>query len=115
MPTHTRLHLQPAAHDLADLYAVLRPAAPRPWLERAACVDVAISVFYPEDGADLMEALLICGSCPVRAACLDHALATRELHGIWGGTTPEERRSMMRAGRAVVDSGTDLGQAKEAS
>ncbi|MFV9429029.1 WhiB family transcriptional regulator [Rhodococcus aetherivorans] len=33
----------------------------------------------------------VCRRCPVLAACRDHALCTRELHGIWGGMTARER------------------------
>jgi WhiB family redox-sensing transcriptional regulator len=38
----------------------------------------------------------ICASCPVRANCLVSALRTGESAGIWGGTTPEERRILRR-------------------
>lgn len=70
--------------------------ADRSWLAKAACVGVATSVFYPRyaDG-DLTEALLICRQCPVRLPCLEHAVSTREVHGVWGGTTPEARRRLI--------------------
>lgn len=116
MPTPTRLHPPPVVvHDRHENDAALRPPRPRPWLDRAACVDVAITVFYPEDGGDLMEALLICGSCPVRAECLEHAIATREWYGIWGGTTPEQRRTLAHEPPAEVNGGADLDLREEAS
>jgi len=66
------------------------------WLARAACVGVATSVFYPRyANGDLTEALLICRSCPVRMPCLEHAISTREVFGVWGGTTPEVRRRLI--------------------
>ncbi len=34
----------------------------------------------------------VCASCRVRRQCLQFAIATRQLHGVWGGTTEEERR-----------------------
>lgn len=42
----------------------------------------------------------ICRSCPVRRPCLDHAIATREPHGIWGGLNELERKQLLdrRAG-----------------
>lgn len=44
----------------------------------------------------------ICRACPVRAECLDWALATREPFGIWGGLNEEERRRIRVRGRAVA-------------
>lgn len=37
-----------------------------------------------------------CTRCPVIADCLEHALATNELEGVWGGRTPRQRRRMRR-------------------
>jgi len=34
----------------------------------------------------------VCGPCAVRANCLSYALEAMP-EGIWGGTTPEERRA----------------------
>ena len=45
------------------------------------------------------EALTICVSCPVRDACLAHALAEKERFGMWGGLTPIERRRIERKER----------------
>ena len=38
----------------------------------------------------------ICFSCIHRQDCLDFALENREVHGIWGGTTPAMRRRIIR-------------------
>ncbi len=40
-------------------------------------------------------ALALCVACPVATACLEHALRTPEPHGIWGGTTPADRESIL--------------------
>jgi WhiB family redox-sensing transcriptional regulator len=37
------------------------------------------------------EALRICASCPVRAACLAFSLSMPPQPGIWGGTTEDQR------------------------
>lgn len=66
-------------------------------------MDSPSGVFYPDDGADLLEALMICGACPVRQECLDYALTAPELHGVWGGTTPERRRHLLRTKRPHVE------------
>lgn len=36
-----------------------------------------------------------CADCPVRRSCLVGALGRREAHGVWGGTTPEERVDLL--------------------
>ena len=38
----------------------------------------------------------ICATCPVRQTCLDHALSTREGHGVWGGLNETERRAILK-------------------
>ena len=35
----------------------------------------------------------------MREACLEHALAVREKHGVWGGLTERERRRVLRQRR----------------
>lgn len=69
------------------------------WRQLARCRGVDPEIFYPiaEDDAD--EAKAICALCPVREACLEHALAYREKDGIWGGLTARERRRVLRRRR----------------
>lgn len=71
------------------------------WRKRAACRGIDVEVFYPlsEDEIDAAQAKAICEGCPVRQACLEHALAHREREGIWGGTTERERRRIVRQRR----------------
>jgi WhiB family redox-sensing transcriptional regulator len=46
---------------------------------------------------EVAAAKAICARCPVAADCLAWALGAGEPAGIWGGTTPEERRLSRRA------------------
>ncbi|HMD46555.1 MAG TPA: WhiB family transcriptional regulator [Acidimicrobiales bacterium] len=71
------------------------------WRKRAACRGLDVEIFYPatEDEADASEGKAICAECPVRQACLEHALANREREGIWGGATERERRRIVRQRR----------------
>ena len=71
------------------------------WRTRAACTGIDSDIFYPasEDDADALEAKAICAACPVQTTCLEHALASREREGIWGGTTERERRRIHRQRR----------------
>ena len=66
------------------------------WAERAACRGLVPSIFYPDTGKSSVAALRVCQICVVRSACLEHALETRETHGVWGGMTPNQRRTEYR-------------------
>ena len=39
----------------------------------------------------------ICRGCPVLQHCRDYAVAADEPYGIWGATTPQERRALRRS------------------
>mgnify|MGYP001450285291 CR=1 FL=1 len=41
------------------------------------------------------RAKAICATCSVRRDCLDYALRIREPHGIWGGLSEVERRTLL--------------------
>ena len=47
--------------------------------------------------AQLEAAKAVCARCDVRAECLSFATATVQDHGVWGGTSEEERRAARRA------------------
>lgn len=79
---------------------------PHPWMADALCRQVGSDIFYAEAPDNLRgkflaawtrnanaEAKSVCARCPVRDDCLDHAIATDERWGIWGGMTPTERRA----------------------
>lgn len=44
----------------------------------------------------------ICASCPVIAQCREHALATGELYGVWGGLGEADRRQLLAERAATV-------------
>lgn len=71
----------------------------------AACAEIGTEVFFPEGkGAALKagyaEAKKVCARCPLRAACLEVALAAEGMaivkyrSGVWGGMNPTERREI---------------------
>lgn len=70
------------------------------WRESALCAQADPEVFFPAPGGRGGEpARRICRQCPVTAECLEVALS-RPAHsdeGIWGGTTPKERRAIRAA------------------
>lgn len=74
------------------------------WTSLAACREPGVDPewFFPvgETGParrDVMAAKAVCARCPVARDCLAWALRTGEPAGIWGGTTPDERRTMRRS------------------
>ena len=73
-----------------------RPGRPD-WWRLAACRSADPDLFFPVSSAgpgreEVARAKEVCASCLVRRQCLQFALATRQAHGVWGGTTEEERR-----------------------
>ena len=70
------------------------------WRDEAACVGVPVDVFFPGVGESIWEALELCLPCPVRAECLDWCLSNLSSHydmaGVWGGTSPRDRRAIRR-------------------
>jgi WhiB family redox-sensing transcriptional regulator len=71
------------------------------WRARASCRGLDPVLFFPEDdeGPGAERAQEVCATCPVREQCLQSALANKEGYGIWGGTTPRERRRLARRSR----------------
>lgn len=86
---------------------ILATRLPGHWAEQAACIGKPIHWWFPDsdDQAGTVSpshysaARRICGRCPVSAQCLEHAVTTPEPHGMWGGSTPRERRAMRVAGK----------------
>lgn len=75
------------------------PSLPGSWVRDAACTNEDPELFFTEDSgrAGTFQSEVakgICRSCPVRLACLQHALKAGEMYGIWGGTTAWERRTL---------------------
>ncbi|HTW09088.1 MAG TPA: WhiB family transcriptional regulator [Acidimicrobiales bacterium] len=75
------------------------------WVVRARCRDLASATFFPSNARELALAYRYCGECPVRGACLDHALQHRIELGVWGGTSPRERQLMTGGHLASVTAG----------
>lgn len=78
-----------------------------PNLGRALCREIGIEFFFPEDGKrgngneTYVLARKICANCPVREECLEWGIQ-HESHGMWGGTTPHERKLIRRKRKIVV-------------
>jgi WhiB family transcriptional regulator, redox-sensing transcriptional regulator len=69
---------------------------PDHWQERAACYGLDPEVFFPTTEEEAGLALSYCGVCPVREMCLAWAVQNGERYGVWGGTTEQQRRRLIR-------------------
>ena len=74
------------------------------WIEFAACRGDDTNRYFPELGtpaALIREAKAVCAQCPVKLECLELGLEKGNWeHGIFGGTSPGQRR-VIRAQRAA--------------
>ena len=66
------------------------------------CSNHPPAVFFPSDGVGVELAKKICATCPVQQPCLEHALANRIDHGVWGGTSERQRRRILKARRLLA-------------
>lgn len=46
------------------------------------------------------DAKLICDFCPVKALCASYAILAHEAHGVWGGTSPTDRKAIYASAKA---------------
>lgn len=95
------------------------------WRTRAACLDEDPELFFPlgEEHTSGMaptapvqaqqdEAKAVCRRCPVVAECLAWAIESGQDFGVWGATSPEERREFKRRTPARFRIGTHTRAAK---
>jgi WhiB family transcriptional regulator, redox-sensing transcriptional regulator len=80
------------------------------WRSAAACQSADPDLFFPASTAGPAErqvarAKKICAGCAVRQQCLEFALDQGLAYGIWGGTTPEDRRLHRRRRRRAASAG----------
>ena len=71
-------------------------------LERPPCAGKTV-LFFSTTAEAIDEAKSICASCHMTVTCLETALAFPPAYGfgVWGGTTPDERRDLRRARRSA--------------
>lgn len=82
------------------------------WHKDVACRDADPELFFPigTTGAALRqeeEAKRICRNCPVQIQCMTWALETGVTDGVWGGTTPDERRVIRSLSRKTTTTKAD--------
>jgi WhiB family transcriptional regulator, redox-sensing transcriptional regulator len=85
------------------------------WQQRAACRNVRVELFFPPVEQEAHEAKAVCALCEVREPCLEAALTAGETFGVWGGLTPQERRSLVAKRRRQAAARARLGEEATAS
>ena len=77
------------------------------WQAGAACTGIGTEVFYsPEDAPNQVPfATLarVCGTCPVKSECLNHAIKHEEF-GYWGGMSERSIRMIRKEKRIRLES-----------
>jgi WhiB family redox-sensing transcriptional regulator len=105
-----------------DIYTIaryLRDTAVEPardpeelrWQDLALCAETDPESFFPPKGGSTREAKRTCRSCEVRAECLEYALNTDQMFGIWGGMSERERRRLKRQSAANITTTQPQGKA----
>lgn len=74
-----------------------------PDLSGGLCREIGVEIFFPDvrDASDYQLARTICSGCGVREQCLEWAVR-HEPHGMWGGTTPLERKQIRRKRKIMM-------------
>lgn len=62
----------------------------------SACFGENPELWFATHPRNQVKAKAICGRCPIRQQCLEHALKHRIKDGIWGGLTRAERDKLTR-------------------
>src|SRR5690349_1374627 len=70
------------------------------WRTRGACQAVDPETFFPAPSEPADAAVALCRTCDVQGARLAWALEVGDCHGVWGATTPRERRALLVPWRA---------------
>lgn len=71
------------------------------WRDRAACRGMDGELFFPVGSTgpaatQIEKAKAVCRTCMAVDACLRYAIETGQEHGVYGGTSEDERRTLKR-------------------
>ena len=78
------------------------------WWDMAACRSADPELFFPVSSTAAGQAKALCAHCCIRQRCLDYAIDSHQAHGVWGGTSEEERRLIAARRRLGLDRVTAL-------
>lgn len=83
--------------EIEDVYQKAKDAG------KPVPVDIS-TTFFPSRGGSskVAKAKKICAECPVQYHCFEYAYEGRELAGVWGGSSIDEREECYKEGHDVV-------------
>jgi WhiB family redox-sensing transcriptional regulator len=96
------------ADQLVELLELAPPPPPvAPYFDGTqVCAQIDPELWFPEKGGNNSAAKELCTTCDFQVACLRYALGERiygmPIAGIWGGTSVQERKQLLRAAAAGV-------------
>jgi WhiB family redox-sensing transcriptional regulator len=81
------------SYEIAQFRAIIDKMRPAFYF-KANCLDANLSWFFPNQGQSglMQKAIEICNRCEVKEECFDYAMKGQIEHGVWGGTSAEQRR-----------------------
>lgn len=94
----------PVADWAIDLAGLFGAADGKDWQEQGLCAQTDPELFFPDKGGSTRDAKRVCQACPIRSQCLEYAFAHDERWGIWGGTSPRERRKLKKRADVMAES-----------
>ena len=79
-----------------------------PKFTKAKCAEIEDKDFFFPDSALQWELRLerledLCGNCPHRVECRDYAIKEEIIEGFWGGTTPGQRKKIIKRNKTKED------------
>jgi hypothetical protein len=85
----------------------------KPWeFEQPLCAEIGVEFFYSDDRDDVKPktkmlgdysaARSVCGLCVHKAECAEWGIKN-EVHGVWGGLSPQEREAIRKKRRIIVN------------
>lgn len=88
---------------MSDLSRLPGPVAEHwEWQQHSACAGLGTEKFFHPDGERGQRrsrretmAKAVCATCPVMAACAEHALRVKEPYGVWGGMSETDREEIL--------------------
>lgn len=80
-----------------QVFGIAHYQPPTQFSARPVCAETDPDLFFPDqDSWQVQIARRVCAGCPIKDECLEMALQRHEAFGVWGGTTPRQRRRMWR-------------------
>jgi WhiB family redox-sensing transcriptional regulator len=65
--------------------------------DKANCLEADPEMFFSAKLKYRAQALALCNSCLVKSECLEFALSTESIDGIYGGTLGDQRKEMLKS------------------